>query len=127
LRRLNAYAAINPKKVEDILHNLDNEELAHHGVKGMKWGVRKADRTERTSRIRKYSQRRTLNEEELKKTVSRMKLEKEFKSLAAEDIAPGIKAVNDLLAKMGSTALMAAAGAAGAKLATDFIKNKIGG
>lgn len=112
------------KELKDM--KLD-EALAHYGVKGMRWGIRKADRAERISRVKKYKQRRILDEADLKKTVSRMKLEKEYKNLAEEDLAPGRKAAKDILSKMGTTALMAAAGTVGAKLAKDFIKSKIGG
>lgn len=102
-------------------------ELTHYGVKGMKWGVRKDRVKERISRTRKLRNRRIMSDEELRKSLNRLQMEKQYRKLAAEDLAPAQTAVANLLGKIGTTALMAAAGSVGAKLAKEYIKNKIGG
>ncbi len=106
---------------------MDNIALKHHGIKGMKWGIRRtpaqlgrqsgsykkaADRKEKTSRKAAVKNRRTLSDVDLEKKVKRLKLEKEFKELTYSDIAPGKKFVSDVMASAGKKALtVAAAGA----------------
>lgn len=101
--------------------------LEHHGIIGMKWGVRRseaelarargsskqsADEQERTNRQTAVKNRRTLSDAELKKRIERLKMEREFKNLTEEDIAPGRKCVSEILASSGKkVASIAAAGA----------------
>lgn len=52
--------------------------LAHHGVKGQKWGVRNPrDKKSTTSAPAAH----TLSDEHLKEAIARMNLEKQYKSL----------------------------------------------
>lgn len=101
--------------------------LEHHGIIGMKWGVRRseaelararggskqsADEQERTNRQTAVKNRRTLSDAELKKRIERLKMEREFKNLTEEDIAPGRKCVSEILASSGKKmASIAVAGA----------------
>lgn len=101
--------------------------LKHHGIKGMKWGVRRsedqlarargsskqsADERERADRKNAVKNRRSMSDADLKKRIERLKMEREFKNLTEEDLAPGKKCVSEILASSGKkVASVAAAGA----------------
>ena len=106
---------------------MDNNELMHYGVPGMKWGVRRThtqfrrkpsnkkstpDQKVRKARKSDLNKRRTMSDADLKKKIERMKLEKEFKNLTQEDIAPGRKFVTEVMSSAGKKALTAAAAGA---------------
>ena len=54
--------------------------LEHHGVKGMKWGTRTAAKDKAASGS-SHPHPKTLSDEELKKHVSRLELEKKYSDL----------------------------------------------
>lgn len=103
------------------------EMLEHHGIKGQKWGVRRyqnkdgsrtalgkkressPDTKEKEARKADVKNRRTMSDADLKKRVERMKLEKEYKTLVAEDTAPGKKYVSEILSAAGKKTLTIAA------------------
>lgn len=105
-----------------------NDALMHYGVKGMKWGVRRsdsrsanskdhgeraADKAAKSERKKDVKKRRMLTTEDLKSKIERLKIEKQFKDLTEEDIAPGKKMAKDILKSAGTKVLStAAAGAA---------------
>lgn len=96
-------------KVSDI-----PEDLEHSGVKGMRWGVRKAEGG-RTGPVgggykgpHNKSEKgkgppRKMTEEELKATVARLKLEKEYKALTTKQKGESHKFLTKILVGTGTT------------------------
>lgn len=114
-------------------------ELYHYGILGMKWGVRRtpeqlarargqrassADSKVKEERKTALKNRRSLSTEDIQKRVERLKLEKQFKDLTNEDIAPGRKMASDILKSAGTKVLAtAAAGAAAYAVKVALTKN----
>lgn len=102
----------------------DAEEfLAHYGVKGMKWGVKKGvvsgrmARTNKENKVRSSRKdarrrRQTLSDKDLDKLVKRLQQEKQLKELLDADLSPGRSATRKLL--LGATGVVAAGALAGA-------------
>lgn len=103
---------------------MNNDMLYHHGIKGMKWGVRRtpdqlarvrgkrtqdANELEKVNRKTAVKNRRTMSDADIKKRIERLKLEREFKSLTEEDVAPGRKFTSEILSTAGKRALTVAA------------------
>ena len=108
----------------DAVDDFLNDHLEHHGVKGMKWGVRKprsssgARRPSRTSepRTRKVQKTRSpsykkpaktdlLSNDELRRSNERLRLEKEYNTLISEvkrqNRSKGQKFLQDTVMKIG--------------------------
>ena len=89
MHKLNEYL---DKKEELALKS--DEELAHYGVLGMRWGFRKRREGVTTVDSKKSS---VLTDEEIKSRIARIKIEKEYNELRSPKITAGKKILTGLL------------------------------
>ena len=88
--------------------------IEHYGVKGMKWGVRRA-REEVSSRLQsakrerswktQYRARETMTNDELTAAINRLQLENQFAKLAGEASAEQRKQAKNMFDKASSIVL----------------------
>ena len=94
-----------PKTLDDILGQhgivLKDDELAHYGTKGMKWGKRKGVTTSGDAAKPAKPRAKDMSDDELKSHINRLKLEKEYTKLSAPEVNRGRKIVGDLLLDVG--------------------------
>lgn len=99
------------KPIETLYHNAD-DVLAHFGILGMRWGVRRATGpnglvkrtplTEKSEDYIKTKELRTkgheaLSTKDLKDVTARLQLEKQYKDLTKKEISAGKKWVYDVI------------------------------
>lgn len=127
-----------------------NNELYHHGIKGMHWGVRrfqnydgtltdagkqrerKSDRAMRreAKKRRKWNAKNSalLSDKELTDQILRLQREKQLKDLTKQTVSPGRSRVKDTIARSGemalSTLITAGVGALLTTRVTDALKPK---
>jgi len=101
--------------------------LAHYGVLGMKWGVRKKSRGTvsedytTTASLRKKSPKE-LSNKELQTVIERKRLESQFKDANASQIDRGRKAVIKVVGGIGTAIITGVATKEGMRLLTAFMK-----
>ena len=97
---------------------INEEELMHYGVLGMRWGVRRASKRSggsKKGKKKKASQqpqkKRRMSNKELQSRVKRMQLEKQYRDLT-NDLTPKTKSkmeklisTADTISKLSSSAL----------------------
>ncbi len=99
---------------------MTDEQLAHYGVKGMHWGVRKDRRRRQSSDYKSTATLRkrppqSLSNMQLKKVNERAQLEAKFSQMNPSKVAKGKHAVNGIL--------KVATGAAGAAAVRELATN----
>lgn len=92
---------------------MDRLEMYHHGIKGMKWGVRRyqnADGTLTTAGKQRQSEQKkredikkrgTLTTAQLKAKIERIQLERQLRTLTEQEINPGRVIARDILKSIG--------------------------
>lgn len=88
--------------------------LAHHGVLGMHWGVRRSVREaqRRRARYKVVNNRHRLSDSDLSSYIGRLQAEKQLKDLVESDLDPGKAAAKETLGLVGKTAVTAVIGTA---------------
>lgn len=110
-----------------------NDYLAHHGIKGMRWGVRK-DRSsggsvrgkkksipKENSFSKDYYDMKRMSNKELRNAINRMELEKQYSMLVRNDVSNGRRIAQNTLSKVGNTFIVDLAKTA----AQEAVKQKV--
>lgn len=94
---------------------MDQNELSHYGVPGMRWGVRRSGVSSTPGKTKKgppsedYKRmqdmkkrgKKNLTTAELKELTGRMQLEKQYKDLSKASVSAGRKYTTDLMKEIG--------------------------
>ena len=75
---------------------MDSNVVKHHGVKGMRWGVRRARKQQEQS-----SYMRSMSDAELRARINRMQMEKQYAQLTKKPPNPVVKFAGDVLLQSG--------------------------
>lgn len=110
----------------------DNKNsLAHVGVLGMKWGVRRASgssskkpsNANKSTGTQKKKRLEDMSDDELRTAISRIQMEKQYKSLTAKETSAGKKFASEVLSSAGKQVATAYA----AKLMTQKLDSMMSG
>ena len=105
--------------IQQILNEiLEDNTLEHHGVKGMRWGVRKRDRggrmptnkahlakTPKQKKSLKKKDIKSMSNSEIQDRTKRLESEKRLKELSDNDTSPGKKYIQGIIKDSGKQAL----------------------
>lgn len=89
-----------------------NDSLQHHGVLGMKWGIRryqpyskgggKKGRYVGKKPVKKENPTKSMSDAELRNRINRLQMEKQYKQLTTKDKNKGMKIASSILSKIGN-------------------------
>ena len=88
----------------------ENSQLAHAGVKGMKWGVRKSAKSTTSSKSTPKATKpqkekaKDLSDTELRARINRLQMEQQYKQMTNSQKSAGQKFVTDVLQTAAKTA-----------------------
>lgn len=92
-----------PMETKDVQHSdLVKDFLAHYGVKGQKWGVRRRRQSQASKDHATNRKLAAMSDAELQQTVNRIRMEKQYKELEKSKIKKGHDAAKTILA-VGAT------------------------
>lgn len=101
--------------------------LAHHGIKGMRWGVRRKRSGSTKAAKTTYSKAPgRLSETELKRRIGRMELEKKYSEMNASAKSPGKKYASNLLDSSGKQVVAGVVGTAVSFFVQRELKKRFG-
>lgn len=90
--------------------DLDTDNfLAHYGVRGMKWGVRRSKRDKSRTVYSKAPAK--LTDAELRRRLKRLEDEKRYNELNSRDVSQGEEFATKILKQVGSTTVATLLGA----------------
>ena len=101
---------------------MNDNYLEHHGVKGMKWGVRRVRmRANSEKKQKRFTPREPYHDDynkahskknvkymsntELKSRINRLQMEQQYSDLTSKDKKIGSKVITDILSKSGKQAI----------------------
>lgn len=88
---------------------MNNNKLAHYGVMGMRWGVKRANKSNSTSSSKtkanqepKKKNAQDMSDEELRKVVNRLQMERQYSQLSEGSVNKGKQYMQKVI-KAGTT------------------------
>ena len=81
---------------------MNNNELYHYGIKGMKWGIRRTPaqlghKPAKSTTSQRKSEMKKMSDAELRSRINRIQMEKQYMQLTAPEVSAGKKFVKDVL------------------------------
>lgn len=89
---------------------IDEDFIEHYGTRGMKWGIRKKSSSGKGGKAKKGKKVSDMSDEELKKKVGRLNMEKQYSSLTKNKrdqtiVRKGAKVAGEILGKSAKKSL----------------------
>ena len=97
------------ERLIQLMNDKTEDFLTHYGILGMKWGVRKgkgsssskSSNTNKSAEKQKNKRLEDMSDDELRAAISRIQMEKQYKSLTAKETSAGKKFASEVLSSAG--------------------------